>query len=531
MVIKDFKDCYLYSLTNTEGYSIEKLLFQYVYDPKMVNRINKASTAFQNIRTELKSRATSAVIYRILSMEDVKLCMSNSKELPASYKVFRAIDKDKKPAIFIDCTGLIQIKDGMFTCREIDKLATYLTGAMTLHLYYNNNPKLTRDALIQKVATTCFIKMLCAELDNMRIIGYIENKERIQYITGVYFAYAVMGLDIVSAHNISASVLGINLKKAKEYDFWYDPTDDFVNIDTFITMLSKNFKMEGLKTSNFIGQWVYMYGKGSMYGTELLPSFLNTVLYAYSGTYLNNLKRIETVLGRDMVALSTQLLKIGTETYSKGFKYESGMRESYEREIDIFQEKKAVQDEVKPEVITKKENDDKKEQNDFGSLVDGEPIGKKFDSVFDGSVIKEDKVVDFLNDVLIEFGDQFSSQDIENLIIKTMQKVNESEGVIDSKKDSEGTGLPSPANLNGIIKQVEKDREIQNNTNSIENKDPIKDENEVKSVPIDKDTSFKDKEDATNKLDTIVNKELEDKKDQADTSDLSDGEKIKPENN
>lgn len=496
-MIKDFKDCYLYSLTNNEGYSAEKQLFTYVNDTKSTSRINKASTAFQPIRAELKSRATSAVIYRVLAMDNVKLCISNQKELPASFKVFRAMDRDKTPSIFVDCTGLIQVKDNMFVCREIDKLATYLMGAMVFQLYYNYPDKLTRDGVLQKLATSCFIKMICAEFDNARIKGYIENKQRIQYITGVYFAYSVMGLDINSAHNISAAAIGINTKIAKEFDFWYN-VEDLKNIDTFITLLCKNFKMEDFKTSNFIGQWVWMYGKGTMYATELYPVFLNMIIYAYSGTYVNNLKRIETVLGRDMVALTTHIIKIGTETFSKGFKYESGDREYFDNQTSLIKEQNPIKDEVDPKTITKKETEDKKEQNNFSSIVNGDD-NIKFDTVFkkDSSIIATEQVnFDFINDYLLE-ASNLSAQDIENIVI--------------------GSEKIKPVYPFSELTYYETD-----------NIDIDVDAEKAYKPEFD---SYEDKEDATNDLDSIVDREFEEKGEQSDTSTLSDGEEIKPENN
>ena len=78
-----------------------------------------------------------------------------------------------------------------------------------------------------------------------------------------------------------------------------------------------------------------MYGKGVIFSLELLPSFLITITNAYSGSFINSQKTIEKICGKEMVTLSTELLRMGAELYSTGFNYEAvENREFFERFIE-----------------------------------------------------------------------------------------------------------------------------------------------------------------------------------------------------
>ena len=345
---KNFAQCYLYGLTNSEGDVVEKNLFEFLMTAQ---RINIADQSFKPILTELKGRINNAIVIRMLQQGNVVLAIAR-KEVPATFKVIAAKDpKDgRKEKIFVDVTGLINYQNGFFTCKEIDRLATYMLGVMTWQIYTKDPNKLIRNGNIQKYSVSGFVKMFGAELDYLRLTGYMANRARIMYIAGVYFANSVMGLELASAKKVAASTVAsisqFNPNEAKSADYYYEP-EDLTNIHTFITSLSKTFKLEGLTTDVFVDRWIYLYGKGSHFALELYPVFLNTVIYAYSGTYMNNMKRIESVLGRDLVDLTNAVLKVGNDMFSVGFRYESGTKQFYDRKLTENCPECNVLDEIK----------------------------------------------------------------------------------------------------------------------------------------------------------------------------------------
>ena len=79
-----------------------------------------------------------------------------------------------------------------------------------------------------------------------------------------------------------------------------------------IASLAKVLRIEGqLKIDNFIEKWAFVYGSGTQYGTELYTSFASILTNAYVGSYINNQKTIEKVLGRTLVNLLMVYLKWG----------------------------------------------------------------------------------------------------------------------------------------------------------------------------------------------------------------------------
>ena len=331
--IKTYSDTYVYNKSADTNGSMERSLIEFI---RTAQRVNKDSSAFEQIKNQVKVRQTTAVLYRILMRPDVALCIGNV-EAPASFKVFMAKDllsNSKGKKVFIDVTGLLKLNNGFYVCKEIDKLCAYLVGALVCLLYFDNNQKLIDNALIAKTSTSCFVKMFTAILDNLKVSNFSENRSKISYIVAVYYLNAIMGKPLDSARNYASSVLGINLKDASGYDYWYNSSEDFKNIDIFIKFLSNNFKLNGLTSDIFITRYMQMYGKGVVFSLELLPSFLITITNAYSGSFINSQKTIEKICGKEMVTLSTEILRMGAELYSTGFAYESTYtKEDYDKLI------------------------------------------------------------------------------------------------------------------------------------------------------------------------------------------------------
>ena len=319
---KNFADCSLYAKTNAEGFTAEKQLMEFLLNAQ---RINYGDPAFKNIRDNLKSRVNAAVLYRLLQNGAITFMIAK-RELPASFKIFYSKDprsSSRRRGIFVDVTGLIYEQNGVFYCKDIDKFSTYLLGVLVNYLYYLDNSKLLRNGALLKSSTSAFCKMFGGLLDYLRITGYIENRPRILYITGVYFCTNVMGLDMATARKVSMVANKLTAQEAKAADYYYVAEDEFTDIDSFCNSIINTFKLKGLTTGVVLDRWYFLYGKGTHFALELYPAFLQTIMYAYSGTYLNNWKRIESVTGRDMTDIATTILKIGSESIQQGFAYES----------------------------------------------------------------------------------------------------------------------------------------------------------------------------------------------------------------
>lgn len=320
MAVKGYADTFIYGKKDPSGYSAEAGLVEFIMK---ADRIDKNSEAFSRIDNDVKVRQTTAVLYRILMRDDVVLCIGK-KELPASFKVFEARDirsNGKTPKVFIDLTGIVKLDNGYFVCKEIDKLCAYLISAMIYLTYHHGYDRLVTNNTVIKSSAICFTKLFTGVFDNLRVTGYNENRMKISYIVAVYYLYNIMGKDLSSAQKIATTLFSMNNKETNAYDYYYEEDKHFVNIDTFITFLAEMFKLKGMTTDVFLNRWLYMYGKGTLYGPELLPAFLSVITNAYSGSYINQQKTIENMCGRDMVTLSTELLRIGADLFENGFNY------------------------------------------------------------------------------------------------------------------------------------------------------------------------------------------------------------------
>lgn len=322
---KNFADCWLYRLTNQDGDIAEKQLVEFLIQGQ---RINYADSSFKPVRDALKSRVNAAVLYRLLQNGIVTLIIHNKRELPAAFKVFYATDPrsgSKRKSIFLDVTGLIYEQNGFFLCKDIDKFSAYLLGALAYYMYYFQNQTLMRNAKLQIHSVGSFSRLFCGILNYLRVPGYLENREKIQYITGVYYAVNAMQLDIKTARRVAAVAAKVKPIDAANYDYYYDEEDEFVDIDAFVTSLVNTFKLKGLNTSIMIDRWHFRYGKGTHFALELYPALLTTLCYAYCGdtAYLNNWRGIEAACDKDMLNAVNILIKLGSEFISGGFSYES----------------------------------------------------------------------------------------------------------------------------------------------------------------------------------------------------------------
>lgn len=339
---KTYADTYLFSLADensNKGFS--RATVEFVHE---ADRINPVDPSFKAIADQVKLRQTTSVLYRLLFRKDVVLCVYK-KEMPATMKVFCAKDikYDKKRRVFVDCTNLIKYKNGYWDCKEIDKFCSYLFGAMINLIYYTDMNKITSNSTIIKSSVKCFVKMFTGIMDNLRTINFEENRIKISYIAGVYYLYNMMGKDINYACTSSAASLKISPREVEGYNIYFDPDKDLINIDTLIRCLTDVFHLKDMSTEVFVSRWSFVYGKGTMYGTELLPAYLDILAYAFVGAYLNYQKSIESICRQDMVTVASTLLQVGERAFASGtLSVEAALEEIQSRSEGLTEAQEAI---------------------------------------------------------------------------------------------------------------------------------------------------------------------------------------------
>ena len=333
--VKSYASSYLYNKVP----DYERSILEFVMKAQ---RINKISESFNGIVEDVKRRQTTAVISRVLMRDDVVLCIYDGKPLPPSFKVFACKDvkEDKNVKIFIDCTGLISLKNGYLVCSKIDILNTYLLSAMTNIVYYNQTDRIVNNAGVIQFGTDCFVSLASHIFDYLRVNGYSENKNKIAYILAMYFQVNLLGLERTdtSVRNMAAKISGIQTRESSAMEIYYND-EDIININNLINSIATTFKMKGMTTDVFIEKWNWFYGTGTHFATELFVAFSSLITNAYCGSYVNNQKSIEKCCGRSMVNYTNSLIRICSDTIDNGFRYESSIdRSIYDRDQSIISE-------------------------------------------------------------------------------------------------------------------------------------------------------------------------------------------------
>ena len=304
---KNFLNTYLYHKSTTEN---DKLIFDYLMK---CHRMDKTNESFDNIRYELKRRSVMNKITTTLDSNKVVLGIYN--QLPRAFRVFYGKDiKDKKPKVFIDCTSIITFENDTYIlpAKNIDILVSYLTAATNELIYYQDpNRLLSRISTIDRGAR-CFSDLVTYIIDFLRLSSIDNLREKTKYLSTKYYLTNILGKpESESIEEKALQISGLSKRQVEVMNLQLENNWN-LNIKTFVDSLAKVFRIENRLTLDvFIDKWMYLYGPGTHYATELYTSFANMMIYAYVGAYINNQKTIEKVCGNNMVEFVKGILEVG----------------------------------------------------------------------------------------------------------------------------------------------------------------------------------------------------------------------------
>ena len=66
-----------------------------------------------------------------------------------------------------------------------------------------------------------------------------------------------------------------------------------------------------MKVDNVVEKWIYLYGINTLFGLEYYPALSAMLTDAYVGSYINNQKTIEKVVGNTLVSYSKNIIARG----------------------------------------------------------------------------------------------------------------------------------------------------------------------------------------------------------------------------
>lgn len=306
--VKNFADTFLY---NKGAY--EKEIFSFLMHAE---RIEKTNGVYEDLKLDIKKQRVANFLLKVLESNNTILYYGE-KALPRAFKVICAKDpKDNgKLKVFIDVTGIItgSKNELRYNANGLQIIISYLMAG-SFKMIYHSNPNLyfNKTNLITDGAK-CFCALVYNIIDYLRI-GGDNNKSKIMYMAAKYFQVCVMNRPVTeSVENISKKIAGISDTEINIIDLHLGDLDPYKNVKTFVDGLNKVLKSEKLTVDVFIDKWMYHFGVGTQFATELFTSFIDMMVYAYIGAYLNNQKTIEKLVGRNMVEFINELTRLGNE--------------------------------------------------------------------------------------------------------------------------------------------------------------------------------------------------------------------------
>ena len=304
---KNYNLSYLYNKVPEYGKNMGDAILSF-------ERIDKTLANFEPVYIDVKRRQTMSVLVNVLESENVILLYSN-KPMFSAFNVFAARDQKTggKLKVFIDASTTLEFKDGFWYPKDIDKFIAQLVNATTYMIYYADPDRITTNNRLLNDATKAFVDLFLYILDYLRVSGCTENRDRIAYLTSIYFLTSLCGKDISdSTRAIAMKVSGLDKRHADIAEiFLTDPLKQLIDINAYITFLASAFKLNDLTTEVFVDKWIYLFGAGYQFALELLPAFIRMITDAYSGTYINRQKNIEKVIGKSIVYVFKDMSEIG----------------------------------------------------------------------------------------------------------------------------------------------------------------------------------------------------------------------------
>ena len=304
-------------ISNTYLYGIgeyEKNMYTYLVHSTV---LEKDSEDMQNIRFDIKKASPHACLLTIFDSDNV-VFLNNSTPLPRALKVFAASDiksGDKRLKIFVDMSDVLSKDAGKLIIKpkDLDKFISYLASALSYLVYYAQPERLVNNGSLVTYGTACFAKLFAYVIDNLRIGAVDKVREKCLYLASVYYQINILGKDYSDSIDTKAkSISKLTTREIEMIDVQLD-NDSFKDIFHFIKTVAKVIKADNFNLDNFIERWMWLFGSGTQFATELYPAFSTLLTNTYCGAYLNNQKTIEKILGRDMVEYSVTLFNIGSD--------------------------------------------------------------------------------------------------------------------------------------------------------------------------------------------------------------------------
>lgn len=305
---KNFSETYLFNLSPEYRKNIVRMVME-------GERIDKSDNSFKDIVYEVNRRQTTSVVSRVLKHPDIILVHSE-KPMPRALKIFTCKDlKNGGDArkVFIDVSDIFRMRNGAWYCYKVDVLVAYLMSAMVQLIYHENPTRITLATKVSHTGTKAYAELVTYIIDYLFKISSMDNvRNRCLFIAAMFYQVNMLGrsTEDQSVRDLAAKIAKLNPRETDIALMFIKP-DSFKDISTLISTLADALKLSKLTMDVFMDKWLYLYGSGTHFSTELFTSFATMMVDAYAGVFLNNQKTIEKIVGTDMLDFSKSLITLG----------------------------------------------------------------------------------------------------------------------------------------------------------------------------------------------------------------------------
>ena len=284
-------------------------------------RVDKSHATFSDIKYEVKRKNIDSTLSKLLDSDRIELILP-LKPMPKAFKVVTAKDirNDHKIKVFIDCTGIIESTDAGYRLfnnnTAVNILISYLVAGRTAFIMEAKPDLITLNSSLTMSGTKTFATLFNYIIDYIGKININpDTRNRSLYLASIYYQVNLLGkdLDSKSVKNTALNIAGISEREANILEVDYEK-DSFENIDDFIKLIKEALHIKDLTIDTFIERWMFLYGTGTVFGTELFVPFAQMITDAYIGAYINNQKTIEKIAKQNMIDFSKTLIKIGSDS-------------------------------------------------------------------------------------------------------------------------------------------------------------------------------------------------------------------------
>ena len=207
---------------------------------------------------------------------------------------------DGKQIVVVNLTNYATIskdRSSMVASTDNKKLFALFQSAVISSTYTSHYQMYATDQKLMKLGAEMYGQLFFKILDKQYAISQNPTKaDQLRYITAKFFITYVMGRPFTDSVKGFCTNLARTQTPAllEQFDSYFNE-EDFSGILTFITALGRVMEYPDLNETNFMVQYIRMFGEATVLGLEYLPFFLYHVSAVAIEARVANLEQLRAV--------------------------------------------------------------------------------------------------------------------------------------------------------------------------------------------------------------------------------------------